>query len=127
MEEINTKTENSRVIDVIGIDMTDGIENDKDKKENEKYSFLKKALRNELIFWGRVIGYEEEVQKDENGEIGAVKGIPKLFCAQVFTMRKAEITIRKILTFFSTIVFFGIFNNLIVYCLRKPVALGGIF
>ena len=78
MEEINTKTENSRVIDVIGIDMTDVIENDKYKKENEKYSFLKKALRNELIFWGRVIGYEEEVQKDENGEIKSLNMFVKV-------------------------------------------------
>ena len=43
MEEINIKSEKGRVIDVIGIDMSENIESDKDKRENEKYSFLKKG------------------------------------------------------------------------------------
>ena len=78
MEEINIKSEKGRVIDVIGIDMSEKIESDKDKRENEKYSFLKKALRNELVFWGRVIGYEEEVQKDEKGEIKSLNLLVKV-------------------------------------------------
>ena len=78
MEEINIKSEKGIVIDVIGIDMSENIESDKDKRENEKYSFLKKALRNELVFWGRVIGYEEEVQKDEKGEIKSLNLLVKV-------------------------------------------------
>ena len=62
MEEINIKSEKGRVIDVIGIDMSENIESDKDKRENEKCYTCNTVIKR-MVIGGRSTYYCENCQK----------------------------------------------------------------